>query len=447
MITPFQELESRFNGLSKELFGCLLPNEHLSLNLIAEDTQFIRFNASKVRQIGAVRDGLIRAKFVSRERTISIEFVFTGDCNQDVELGRHMLERARGELTQIPTDPYGLIPQNHGSSRTHNLGALLDSECAAEALLKPVQNLDFSGIYAGGGMIRAQSNSAGQSHWFSTESYSLDYSLFHKSGKAIKSTFAGTHWSAEKYQAEINSSHANLEALNLPVITLKPGQYRAYFSPAATHELLGMFNWYGLAESSLRQSESAFLKLRNNEATFSEHFSITEDFRSGLVPRFNDNGELSQEVIPLIQKGQLVNTLVNSRTAKEYGITSNGANTWESLRSPEISTGSLNKLDILKTLGTGVYLSNLHYLNWSDVQGARITGMTRYAPLWVEKGEIKGPITDMRFDDSLYSFLGPQLEAVTSFNELMPEVSTYGHRQLGAARVPGLLLKSFSFTL
>ena len=91
--------------------------------------------------------------------------------------------------------------------------------------------------------------------------------------------------------------------------------------------------------------------------------------------------------------------------------------------------------------------TGLHYLNWSDVQGARITGMTRYAPLWVEKGEIKGPITDMRFDDSLYSFLGPQLEAVTSFNELMPEVSTYGHRQLGAARVPGLLLKSFSFTL
>ena len=32
---------------------------------------------------------------------------------------------------------------------------------------------------------------------------------------------------------------------------------------------------------------------------------------------------------------------------------------------------------------------NLHYLNWSDNIGGRITGMTRYACFWVENGEIK----------------------------------------------------------
>jgi predicted Zn-dependent protease len=42
----------------------------------------------------------------------------------------------------------------------------------------------------------------------------------------------------------------------------------------------------------------------------------------------------------------------------------------------------------LKTLGTGVYISDLHYLNYSDRQACRMTGMTRFACLWVEDGEL-----------------------------------------------------------
>jgi predicted Zn-dependent protease len=80
--------------------------------------------------------------------------------------------------------------------------------------------------------------------------------------------------------------------------------------------------------------------------------------------------------LPLIQAGQLVNTLINSRTAKEYGKVANGANGSESLRSPEVLPGTLPAADILKALDTGLYLSNLHYLNWSDRPTGRITGMT-----------------------------------------------------------------------
>ncbi len=38
-----------------------------------------------------------------------------------------------------------------------------------------------------------------------------------------------------------------------------------------------------------------------------------------------------------------------------------------------------------------------------------ITGMTRYACFWVEKGEIVAPIENLRFDDYLYRFLGEGL--------------------------------------
>ena len=109
--------------------------------------------------------------------------------------------------------------------------------------------------------------------------------------------------------------------------------------------------------------------------------------------------------------------------------------------------GGISEGDVLSELGTGVYLSNLHYLNWSDQLGGRVTGMTRYACFWVEDGEIVSPIDDMRFDDTIYNFFGENLESVTNKSRLNPSVGTYGGRNLGGVHCPGIILKSFKLTL
>jgi predicted Zn-dependent protease len=176
-------------------------------------------------------------------------------------------------------------------------------------------------------------------------------------------------------------------------------------------------------------------------------FSISEDFSSGLTPRFNGNGEVAPEKTVLIDRGELKQTLVSSRSAKEYGVASNYASEDEGLRACVMQTGSLKEADVLTALGTGVYLSNLHYLNWSDRIGGRITGMTRYACFWVEDGEIVAPIENMRFDDSIYSFFGKALEAVTDQTLVNPDVGTYDGRELSAVICPGILLNSFALTL
>jgi predicted Zn-dependent protease len=142
-----------------------------------------------------------------------------------------------------------------------------------------------------------------------------------------------------------------------------------------------------------------------------------------------------------------VNTLVNTRTAQEYQKVSNQANTEESLRAAEVSTGNLPQEQILAELDTGLYLSNLHYLNWSDRQTGRITGMTRYACFWVENGQIVAPIKNLRFDESLYNFWGTNLLAVTNFAEYVADVDSYGRRSLGGSWVPGMLIKDFTYTL
>jgi predicted Zn-dependent protease len=92
-------------------------------------------------------------------------------------------------------------------------------------------------------------------------------------------------------------------------------------------------------------------------------------------------------------------------------------------------------------------VSNLHYLNWSDRPNGRITGMTRYACFWVEKGKIVAPIEDLRFDESLYNFWGTNLIDLTQELQFIPEVGSYGFRDLGGTLVPGMLVDNFAYTL
>ena len=208
-----------------------------------------------------------------------------------------------------------------------------------------------------------------------------------------------------------------------------------------------MFSWNGLSELSMRTGESACLRMRNDGVTLSPRFTLAEDFSRGMVPRFNDSAEVAPQRIELIRAGKLENCLVSSRTAREYGLESNFADEQEYLRSTLMAPGDLHESEVLQALGTGVYLSNLHYLNWSDASLGRITGMTRYACFWVEDGEIQGPIENMRFDDSFYRFFGDNLEAVGSKLQVNPDIGTYGGRALRVTQCPGILLSSFALTL
>ena len=230
-------------------------------------------------------------------------------------------------------------------------------------------------------------------------------------------------------------------------VKIKPGKYKTYICPAGVSDIIDMFSWGGLSEQSLQQKDSALLKMRQENINLSPCFTLKEDFSNGMVPRFNGNGEIAPESLPLIVKGALKNTLVSSRTEKEYGVSSNFASGDESLRSPFVGTGDLKENEILSKLDKGVYLSNLHYLNWSDRLGGRITGMTRYACFYVENGEIIAPIENMRFDDTIYNVFGNNLESVTDTNQLIPNVGTYDGRDLGGTNCPGILLNSFSLTL
>jgi predicted Zn-dependent protease len=205
-------------------------------------------------------------------------------------------------------------------------------------------------------------------------------------------------------------------------------------------------NWGALSEKALRNKQSTLEKLASGEQSLSPLLNVSEDVGAGLAPAFQSAGFIKPARIELIRAGKLAGSLISPRTAKEYGLTSN-ADASESAESFAMGAGGLPAEDALKALDTGLYISNLWYLNYSDRANCSITGMTRFACFWVERGEIVAPLNVMRFDDSLYRLLGSQLEALTQQREFLANAGTYGGRSSGSQRVPGALLSGINLVL
>ena len=440
-------MEQSFYVLSEKLLKCLNSGEHLKVSINGEHSQFIRFSQSKVRQAGLVDDATLTLTFIKDGRNCSGSFTISGNMAVDEKIALDELIRLRSEVTTLPKDPFIVLPEDTGSSKEEHEGSLLSENDAVSALSPAMKGVDLAGIWASGKIFIGNINSAGQKHWFSTDTFSLDYSLITPDEKMVKATYACSHWDQTEYEKYMMDSIAKLRMMEKQPKKIKPGSYRTYIAPAGVADIIHMFSWGGVGEASIQQGGSSLCNMRKNNMKMSPCFTLREDFTSGLVPRFNSNGELAPEKLDLILAGTLENTLISSRTAKEYNVLSNFAGENESLRSPVLSPGDLNEDKVVKNLDTGIYLSNLHYLNWSDRPGGRITGMTRYACFWVENGEILAPIENMRFDDSIYKFFGNNLEAVTDKPQLIPTVDTYGGRELGGVSCPGIMLKSFELTL
>jgi predicted Zn-dependent protease len=447
MQNPFcVHVYGHFNALSDQLLASLKTSEDLTINICAEDTLFVRFNNNRVRQNTDVEQINLTLRLQSQGRTVEKSRSLSGTLQADSAAVTQLLQACRHEVTVLPADPNQVAIENNGSSRDEFAGDLLAPGDVVDAVVGPAAGCDLAGLYAGGVVIQGNRNSRGQNHWFATQTFFLDYSLYN-GPNAAKGSYAGSAWNSADWAANLARTKALLALLSRPQQNVAPGAHKTYLAPKAFADLMGMLNWNALSAAAWKQGRSPFKKLIEKEARLSPLLSVDENFGLGLTPRFNSLGEVSAPCLPLITQGELKNLLVSGRTAKEYQLVANGAADGEAPRALDVQGGHLHENDVLTTLGTGLYLSNLHYLNWSDPVSARVTGMTRYACFWVDGGEIVGPIKDLRWDESLYQALGSKLMALTSHTAVDPATDTYFRRALGGTRTPGALVDAFTFTL
>jgi predicted Zn-dependent protease len=404
-------VKDHFFALADRLHGELRAGETLLCSLDAERSDFVRFNRGRVRQAGSVLQRFLSVRLVRERRQAAATVALAGD-GEDWELARRTVAHLREGLAQLPEDPWLLIAADPVSTETVRRGRLAAPEEVVQQVVPGAAGRDLVGFLASGTIYRGFANSFGQRNWHEVDGFNLEWSLFLPGDTAVKSGYAGFDWEPAVFQGKLEAAAGELALLALPPRILEPGEYRAYLGPRALDELVGLICWGGFSARARATKQSPLLRMEYG-ATLSPKLTLVENTAEGVAPRFQHDGFVKPASVTLIANGRLGDALVSPRSAKEYGLETNAANARESPESLDMAAGDLEPSEALAALDTGLRIGNLWYLNFSDRPAGRITGMTRFATFWVERGRVVAPVSPMRFDDSVYRMLGDNLVDLT----------------------------------
>lgn len=436
-----------FEALAESLCGPMQGEERVSLLLGAESSSFIRFNRGAVRQATHVEQAVATLSLVRGRRHAEVRVALGGQVDADVARLRAELEALRGLLPELPDDPYLLLPDAPAHSERHDSGELPGDATVVQAVTRVAAGLDFVGFYAGGPVVRAFADSLGSRHWHQVQTFHFDWCLYHAADKAVKTAYAGAVWHEDEFARRVAEGKRQLAVMARPPRVLAPGAYRAWFTPTAMAELLGALAWGGFGLKERRTGTSTLMRLAHRDAVLHPDVDICEHTALGTAPAFTAEGFVRPARVSLVERGLATGTLNSARSAQEFGLAANGANSGETPESLSLAPGRLPEAQALAALGTGLWISNLWYLNYSDRQACRMTGLTRFACLWVEDGQPVEPIGVMRFDDSFLRMFGEGLLGLGDRAELITESDTYLERQLGSKSTPGALVDGWRLTL
>jgi predicted Zn-dependent protease len=440
-------MQAYFEELADFLTKCLHKREVFTAGFSGEDSDFVRFNHDRIRQAGAVSQRYLSVDLIRGARHASGAVTLSGGRNEDHRRVKVLVADLRAKLPNLPEDPHLLYSTEVLSTSEVAGNRLPDTKEAARDVMAAGKGHDLVGILAAGGIHAGFANSFGQRNWFTTYSFNFDWSLYHAGDKAVKCAYAGFDWSPDALREKMAGAAEQLVVLRRVPKTIPPGDYRVYMAPVALADFVGMLSWGGFGLKSHRTKQTVLLKMAEAGATLHPSVTLSENTKEGGAPNFQEKGFLKPDSVTLIEGGRLKDCLVSPRSAKEFGVPTNGANSPEAPSSLDIAGGDLAREEILARLDTGVWINNVWYLNYSDRPGCRITGMTRFACFWVEKGRIAAPLNVMRFDETIYRALGENLLGLTKERDMLLDAGTYGGRSTDSARVPGALIDQFHFNL
>ncbi|HEY8679311.1 MAG TPA: metallopeptidase TldD-related protein [Candidatus Dormibacteraeota bacterium] len=259
------------------------------------------------------------------------------------------------------------------------------------------------------------------------------------SGYADRSAIAVADLDSDELSQEvIDKARRNQDAQ--PV---EPGTYEVVLEEYAVAEMLEFLSLMGFSALAA-QEERSFMRL--GERITGEPVAIWDDGldRSGLPAPFDFEGVPKQRV-DLIKNGVATGLVYDQQTARRAGRPSTG----HGLPAPNtegpyavnlfMAPGTVPKEQLADGIKRGIWITRFWYVRVVQPKASIITGMTREGTFLIENGKVTRPVKDLRFTQSILSALDGT-QALSTTTKL--QASEY----FGAARVPAVRLKAFTFT-
>ncbi len=446
-------MRAAYDLLADVLSSRARPGERLAATFEAEASEFVRFNGALLRQAGVVERAVARLRLVDGARQAFHAVTLPGlgaGADAIAAVVDDALASLRAVLADSPPDPLLDLSRDPVVDADEGPDAAFDRAAFVETVASAAGDSDLVGFCAAGPLARGFCSSTGTRLWYRRTGVSFDWSIhlpLDPSGgarKAVKADWSGPALDVGALSAAIARSRADAAVLARPVRRPPPGEHRALLAPRALADLLELLGWGGFSARARLTGQSPLARFTRGES-LSPLLSMAEDLGTGFAPGFQSDGYRRPGRVVLVDRGALADALVSPRTAREFGLASNAAGDAETPESLRVAPGTMPVADALARLGTGLSISNLWYLNWSDRAAGRLTGTTRFASVWVEDGEPVAPIEAMRFDDAVGRILGDALEALGDAAQRMPATDTYEGRATGGVEAPCALVGALRF--
>lgn len=437
-------MHDAFSWLADALIGRRQASETLLLYLSGEDTAFVSFNQNRIRQAGQVERWLLNLRLVDQGRHASWQIALSGDPGIDLLEGSRALQGLREVLPGLPVDPFLNLPSEATNSEFESGPSLPPVETIVSDFLQAGEGQDVVGMLSIGTILAGFASSAGQRNWFRRPSFMLDWSVHAAGRPPSKHTVAGFEWDPAAPGRHMSGLPGLGTVLEQRTRALDPGRYRVYFEPTAVRALVGLASMDGFSARSWRKGTGCFSRVLRGEP-LSDSITWRECADQGAGPAFDSWGFQKPPEITLFERGRPVQPLVSPRSALEFGLPCTGAGGWEQPESLVMSAGGVPAADALQVLGTGLWISHLHYLNPSDFAAGRFTGLTRFATFWVEAGKPVAPVQVTRMEESFLQIFGPKLVGLTRERASLLDSSTMDGRSTRFFCLPGAIVDQVSF--
>ena len=406
-----------------------------------------RFANSVIHQSTFREDTGLRVRVVSRNRT------GVASSNDFSETGARAAAASAREMAEVaPPDPLfpGLAPraataevdryfdgtaQSTPASRADEVERLID-RC-------PV-GFSAAGAFETAAAELGVANSEGQFCWSPSTMASLTTVMSGgEHGSGFAESFSG---SAEFIDPEaLGARAADKAVLSQRPVELDPGTYPVVLEPSAVATLAGFLAYVGFGGRGYIEDRSCFSGKAGRQVA-APSISIWDD---GGDPRtlgaaFDFEGVPRQRV-ELIKDGVFLDAVYDLRTGKQAGKPSTG----HGLPAPNtegpfplnlfMAEGDASVEDMIRSTQRGVLVTRFHYSNIVNPIESSITGMTRDGTFLIEDGEVKHPVKNFRFTQSI-------LEALRDTTMIGRDTELASEFFFSASRVPALKIEEFHFS-
>ncbi|HEX2050951.1 MAG TPA: metallopeptidase TldD-related protein [Actinomycetota bacterium] len=219
-----------------------------------------------------------------------------------------------------------------------------------------------------------------------------------------------------------------------------PGVYEVVLEPAAVKDLVEYCSYSGFGAKQVIDGES-FLATRAGEVVAAPSVTIADDVAHPHAVGFAFDFEgVPRRRVAIVDGGRATQPVTDVRTARMLGLPLTGHSTGSTEFGPYpfnlvLEPGADSFDDLVAGVDDGLLVTRFHYVNILDRPSTLLTGMTRDGTFRIARGEVAGPVRNLRFAQSALAAFAAVTGVGRDVEGLGTEFAPFGSTVVPALRV------------